>query len=241
MSRARMLATSALVLAGCTCEPPPPPPPASAPAPQVVAAPSAPQVYEVTIASAPTGAKVVLQGAELGTTPYVLKFKTQTSLMVEADGYVAREVTVGPDSEPTVVVTLTPMEGGAAATGGALPASPSDASAPASGTAPAKDATRKPKPTTASGSAPAEPPATPPAAPTSPPKSSLPYDNVADAKSDYQAGKIDRDAYDQAVRKLKVRRAGKIEEIKALYQKGAIDKSEYQQRKRVIDNEYRGE
>ena len=63
---------------------------------------------------------------------------------------------------------------------------------------------------------------------------------MTDAKSDYQSGKIDRDAYDQAVRKLKARRNEKIAVIRALYQKGAIDKGEYQQRKRVIDNEYKG-
>ncbi|HWB80320.1 MAG TPA: PEGA domain-containing protein [Nannocystaceae bacterium] len=237
MLRSCMLAAVALSIA-CTCGDPPPAPASAPPAEIAPPAPGAPQIYEVTIASAPSGATVLLEGAELGKTPYLIKFKTQTSVMLEADGYVAREVTVGPDSEPTVVAQMTPLEGGPPATdvgggdGGAL--APTVARAPASsGSASA----HKSKSASTGSSTPA------PSAPSTPapaPKSSLPYDNVTDAKSDYQAGKIDRDAYDQAVRKLKARRNEKIAVIKALYQKGAIDKGEYQQRKRVIDNEYKG-
>lgn len=238
MLRSCMLAAVALSIA-CNCGDPPPAP-AAAPAPASAPTPaSAPQVYEVTIASIPAGATVLLEDAELGKTPYLIKFKTQTSVMLEAEGYVAREVTVGPDSEPTVVARMTPLEGGVPtptteAEGGG------DAGAPtvvASSGSKSSDAGHKPKSTSTTTSTPA------PAAPSTPapaPKSSLPYDDVAAAKADYQAGKIDRDAYDQAVRKLKARRAEKLAVIKALYQKGAIDKGEYQQRKRVIDNEYRG-
>lgn len=235
-SMPRILVTFALVLAGCNCDPPPPP--ASAPAPQPpAAAPSAPQIYEVTIASVPTGAKVTLEGAELGTTPYALKFKTQTSVLVEADGYISREVTVAPDSEPTVVATLTPAEGGppAATTTDDAASTVARASTPSTT---ASGGERKPKSSTSSSAPAPSAPSTPAPAPAR--KSSLPYDNVTSAKADYQAGKIDRDAYDQAVRKLKVRRNEKIAAIRALYQKGAIDKGEYQQRKRVIDNEYKG-
>jgi PEGA domain-containing protein len=226
MTRLRTLAVLALVLVGCTCTEDPPAATVIAPPPQ--AAPSAPQIYEVTIASTPTSAKVTLGGAELGTTPYLIKFKTQTSLMVEADGYIAHEVTVGPDSEPTVVVTLTPKEG-----------EPSTPAIVAAAPTVARTSTSSGSKSSSAGSS-TPTAAAKPTAPAPAPKSSLPYDNVAEAKGDYQSGKIDRDAYDQAVRKLKVRRNAKILEIRDLYQRGLIDKGEYQQRKRVIDNEYKG-
>lgn len=230
MLRSCMLAAVALSIA-CNCGDPPPAPVSAPAAENTPPAPAAPQIYEVTIASAPSGATVLLEGAELGKTPYLIKFKTQTSVMLEAEGYVAREVTVGPDSEPTVVARMTPIEGGVPTTD---EAAPTVASAPASTSSTTRDAGHKPKPATSTST---------PSAPSTPapaPKSSLPYDNVTDAKADYQAGKIDRDAYDQAVRKLKARRNEKIAHIKSLYQQGAIDKGEYQQRKRVIDNEYKG-
>jgi uncharacterized membrane protein len=43
------------------------------------------------------------------------------------------------------------------------------------------------------------------------------------------------------VRKLKARRAEKLAVIKEKYQAGEIDKGEYNRRKKIIDNEYRGE
>ncbi|MBK8238714.1 MAG: PEGA domain-containing protein [Deltaproteobacteria bacterium] len=255
MHRLRALATFTLLLGACTqAEDPAPAPP---PAPVEPAPASAPQVFEVTIASVPSGAAVTLQGAELGVTPYVLKYKRQTSVLVTADGFFAKEITVGPDSDPTVVATLTPLDDDGGATTGAAPldgpatgavamadkppptadakasAGPKPASATSSG---AKSASSFPTTPSSSGTA------TPPADidKPAPKSSSLPYDNVAAAKADYQAGKINRDTYDQAVRKLKARRIDKLLVIKELYRQGTIDKGEYQRRKRIIDNEYKG-
>lgn len=224
-----------VVALGCARDEPAPTP-APAPAP-VVAAPAPPvedKIYEVNIASNPSGAKVLLQDAELGTTPHVLRFKQETALVLRLDGHRDAELTVGPQSDPNVVVQLTALPGGAVASAPSTEANPS--STPRTG-----GSASKPRATgdaAVPAATPTEPAPVPkPAAPKS---SGLPYDDVAAAKADYQAGTIDRDAYDQAVRKLKVRRNEKLLVIKELYRTGAIDKDEYARRKRIIDNEYRG-
>jgi PEGA domain len=216
-------------------------PPAPAPAPvqgepKAAEPPAEDKVYEVNIASNPSGAKVLLEAAELGLTPHVMRFKEQTSLLLSLDGYRTAEVTVGPDSDPNVVVQLTAMPGG---TGAVVALAPTETGAASA----AKSASTSSKPRASSDvPEPVAEPAVAPieAKPVAPKPSGLPYGDVAAAKADYQAGKINRDAYDQAVRKLKVRRNEKLLEIKELYRTGTIDKDEYQRRKRIIDNEYRG-
>jgi len=68
--------------------------------------PTRSEVHTVTIASTPSSARVILGGAELGTTPYVLKFRNQTEIVVERQGYTSQTLTVSPNSEPNIVVTL---------------------------------------------------------------------------------------------------------------------------------------
>jgi hypothetical protein len=223
-------------------------PPAPTPAPEVAVAPPAEppptedKIYEVTLASTPTGARVLLSGAEIGTTPHPLKFKRKTTVQVVADAYLPAEITVDETSDPNIVVTLQPDPAAATATGGGG-GTGGDAK-PSTGKTEAASTT-KTSTSDASKSSPSKPatptqPTTDPSTPTPKPASSLPYPNVSAAKSDYQSGKIDRDAYDQAVRKLKARRNAKIEVIRAKYQAGEFDKDEYNRRKRIIDNEYRG-
>lgn len=250
MHRLRALATFSLLLGACTSEEPSAGPAPAEPAPVEPAAAPTNQVYEVTIASVPSGAAVTLQGAELGVTPYVLKYKKQTSVLVTADGFFAKEITVGPDSDPTVVATLTPLDGEAGATSGAEPVDAPDTGAVAMADRPPPTGSASAKPSTGAKPSTESKPATTASsssttasaddAPKPTPKSSLPYDNVADARADYQAGKINRDTYDQAIRKLKARRTEKLLVIKELYRAGTIDKGEYQRRKRIIDNEYKG-
>jgi len=209
----------ALASLGCANDSPPP-----EPAPDVVAPPAAEppapvttdeKVYEVTLASTPGAAIVRLSGAEIGTTPHVLKYKRKTTVEITADGFLPAVVTVDETSDPNVVVALQPDPAA-----GAIAAAKGE---------PAK-----------AGPAKAEPSPVTPTPAASKPTSGLPYPHVAAAKADYQQGKIDRDAYDQAVRKLKLRRNEKIAVIRAKYQAGEFDKDEYNRRKRIIDNEYKG-
>jgi hypothetical protein len=240
-----------LWLFGACADDPPPPQAKAEPAPATLAPPAAAAppvddvVHEVTLASTPSGAKVLLSGAEIGTTPHPLRFKRATTVQITADGYLPAEVTVDATSDPNVITQLQPdpaaagVTGGEAAplAGGAKTAS-ADPKAAADPKASASPKAKAGDPPTASPSTPS--PSTPTPTPSPSPSSSLPYPNVTAAKSDYQAGRIDRDAYDQAVRKLKLRRTEKINAIKAKYQAGEFDKDEYNRRKRIIDNEYKG-
>jgi serine/threonine protein kinase len=70
------------------------------------APPSAAARYSVTIASTPSGASVLLEGAELGKTPYALEFKRPTELSIVHRGYQRQELVVTPDSDPNLVVEL---------------------------------------------------------------------------------------------------------------------------------------
>jgi hypothetical protein len=240
----------ALLLA-CGDDPPAPEPtapPAVAVAPEIESPPPEDKIYAVNLASTPIGAHVLLSGAELGTTPYKLEFKRKTTVRIEADAYLPAEVTVDETSEPNVVVGLQPdpaWAAGGVGNEGAGTAGPPEATvidATAKGTATKNDASKSSSSKSANASKPADAgtPPTEPSSSTPKPKSGLPYPDVAAAKSDYQQGRIDRDEYDQAVRKLKLRRAKKIEVIRAQYQAGEYDKDEYNRRKRIIDNEYRG-
>jgi hypothetical protein len=64
--------------------------------------------HTVTIASTPSGARVVLEGANLGTTPYILKFRRDTVITVILQDYEPQTFTVTPNSDPNIVVSLTP-------------------------------------------------------------------------------------------------------------------------------------
>jgi len=203
--------------------------PTAEPVPAATPAPVSPTdvVHEVTLATTPSGANVRLSGAVLGTTPYVLKYRAATTVQVEMSGYLEEDVHVDAKSDPNIVIVLHPDPAAEEIT-------PASTIAPTPTPAPRSAAAAKPAAPTPAPTAPTEP-ATP-----RPSSGGLPYPDVAAAKADYQAGRIDRDAYDQAVRKLKNRRSEKIAVIKAKYQAGEIDKDEYARRKRIIDNEYRG-
>jgi serine/threonine protein kinase len=79
-------------------------------APIAIVAPRVPQpddaLHTVTIASAPKGASVLLEGAELGKTPYELQFKHATVLSIALAGHAPQTVTVTKDSDPNLVVEL---------------------------------------------------------------------------------------------------------------------------------------
>jgi hypothetical protein len=60
----------------------------------------------VTIASVPSGASVLFEGAELGKTPYVFEFKRPSELQLVKRGYQRELVRVRPDGDPTLVFDL---------------------------------------------------------------------------------------------------------------------------------------
>ncbi len=66
------------------------------------------EAHTVTIASTPSGARVLLGGAELGTTPYALQLRHETVVGITLAGYLTQTLHVTPNSDPNLVVTLVP-------------------------------------------------------------------------------------------------------------------------------------
>ena len=64
------------------------------------------ELYRVTIATVPSGASVLFDGAELGKTPYLFEFKRPSELQLVKRGYRREVVRVSADSDPNVVVDL---------------------------------------------------------------------------------------------------------------------------------------
>jgi serine/threonine-protein kinase len=65
-----------------------------------------PQLRTVRIVSSPRNASVVLQGVELGKTPYKLQFRQETTLTLSLPGYEPATLTVSSSSEPNIAVDL---------------------------------------------------------------------------------------------------------------------------------------
>jgi serine/threonine-protein kinase len=147
-------------------------PPTSVPTKEPVA-----ELSSVTIASVPKGASVLLDGAELGKTPYTLQFRHDTVLSIALSGHASQTITVTKDSDRNLVVELAPVQ--RRATGSEtparaepqhvaqptpghvfVPAAPGDASNPTAtaSSAPANDAQRA-KPAEAKLAQRSEPPA----------------------------------------------------------------------------------
>ncbi|MFM2416212.1 MAG: hypothetical protein RL385_935 [Pseudomonadota bacterium] len=85
------------------------PPTSVAPAP-LRQDPSA--TYSVQIASAPAGAKVVLDGVVLGTTPYRFEFRKPQRVRIEKNGYRPEELELNVATEPNTVVQLESLAAG---------------------------------------------------------------------------------------------------------------------------------
>jgi serine/threonine-protein kinase len=75
---------------------------------EVVSPPSAAKtvVHRVTLASVPSGASVLFEGAELGKTPYLFEFKRASELQLVKRGYRRELVRVSAGSEPNIVIDL---------------------------------------------------------------------------------------------------------------------------------------
>jgi serine/threonine-protein kinase len=101
---ALLTAAGLAIWRGRTPAPNPPPSAASSAAPEPAAA-----LRSVTIASSPKGASVLLNGAELGKTPYTLQFRRATALKIVLSGYAPQTITVTPESDPNLTLELVPQ------------------------------------------------------------------------------------------------------------------------------------
>jgi eukaryotic-like serine/threonine-protein kinase len=260
--------------------------------PAAVVAPRVPVAEEtlhtVTIASAPKGASVLLEGAELGKTPYELQFKHATVLSIALAGHAPQTITVTKDSDPNLVVELVPLHraGGSgvearkpeATERGPAPPQAADESARNSQLLAARSKANETKPARHSESgkrAEAVEPVDPPVPADPPPQPSAaarprggvfrnlvnnlfgrgeqrtrreamlngapPFPTVAEAQRAYRAGKINADAYEDAVWVLKARREQRITAEKDNLRRGTITPQEYEWRLGRIDAEYRGD
>jgi hypothetical protein len=68
--------------------------------------------YSVQIASAPAGAKVILDGVVLGTTPYRFDFRKPQRVRIEKNGYRPEELELNASTEPNTVVQLESLAAG---------------------------------------------------------------------------------------------------------------------------------
>jgi serine/threonine-protein kinase len=91
------------------------------------------ELSSVTIASVPKGASVLLDGAELGKTPYTLQFRHDTVLSVALSGHTPQTITVTKDSDPNLVIELAPLQRRASGNDTALRAEPVRSAQPTPG------------------------------------------------------------------------------------------------------------
>ena len=122
------------------------------------------QTRVITIASNPGAAKVSLEGAELGRTPYQLRIMEETVVQVSLPGFMTKQLTVNPAGDPNIVVPLTPAPTPPAAM--VAPPQPATAGLPAPPEPPPAVVPTPPKPVTATLLDPAPPAPALPAKPT---------------------------------------------------------------------------
>ena len=257
MPRSLMIVALALAaLAGCSNEPN---------APQSVSvAVTAPQEAadkEVLIASQPSQAKVLLQGAEVGATPMKMLIRGDTNVVLEKEGYVRQALMLTQKSDPNVVVTLVPS-GAAAATETATETAPAavatdEASAQKStdkssshksgektaakeGASTAPPAANPTEPAPAA-TLPAETqpaPAATPAAPATPKKTE--YSNMRQIKEAYREGSITRSEYDHWQGIIRKNREAEYDATKKDLREGKITETQYKEKIRAIRAKYEG-
>jgi len=244
MNRSMTIAAlAAVAISACTAEPE---------VPQAVAvamtAPQADADKEVLIASQPTGAKILLKGAEVGATPMKLLIRDDTNVVLEKDGYVKQALMLTPKSDPNVVVTLVPSGEEVAAAEVAPTAAPAEADkAPKAGAAKAggkKTGKEEDGAGTATGTGAAEPapaPAEPPkeAAPEPPPKPAG-YTTMRQIKDAYRAGKITKADYNYWQGIIRQKRQAEFDQVKKDLRDGKITEAQYEERIRAIKAKYEG-
>jgi hypothetical protein len=226
------------------CQPEAPPPPAPVPQPAPAAEEPAPDAdKEVLVATEPAGAKVILKGAEVGTTPMKLLVRGNTNVVLEKEGYVKQALMITPESEPNMIIKLEPAGEGEAE----AEVAPTGVTATAKkggkgkkGKAGDEAATEDKPAETAAAETEEKPAETAPAAAPAPTPKKKSYTNMKQLKQDYHAGKITKAdfAYWQSI--LKQKRAKEIGQLKADYKAGKITKIEYKQKANAIKQKYEG-
>jgi hypothetical protein len=234
----------AVAIAACTPEPPPPQPQPAPVAQEPADSPDADK--EVLVATEPAGAKVILKGAEVGTTPMKLLVRGNTNVVLDKEGYVKQALMITPDSEPNLVITLVPSGEAPAETEAEGEASAAPASMAKKGKgkkgkegeeAPAEPEAQ-PAETAAAEEKPAEPaPVAPPPEPKPKKKS---YSNMRQLKQALAAGEITHAEAKQWQHKFKQMRAAEFEQAKQDYEDDKLTKAQYKQKIREIKLKYEG-
>jgi len=234
---------AAALIAACTPEPPPPMP---MPAPVAQPQPQAEQPdadKEVLVATEPAGAKVMLQGAEVGTTPMKLLVRGNTNVVLEKEGYVKQALMITPDSEPNLVVTLVPSgEGEAEAEEAEVAVGSAGSAGSAKKGKGKKDGEAEPPAETTPEPVASQPPpeAKPPEPPPEPKPVKKTYSNMAQIKAALANGEIDRVEFKKWQRKFQQDRAKELKQLEEDYEAGKIDKAQYKQMARDIKLKYEG-
>lgn len=213
-----------------------PPPTAHASPPsapqQATAAPAAPapapapaELRTVRIATKPTGARVLLNGAELGTTPYSLQFRASTTVELSKTGYDKKAITVDSSSDPNLVVELVASKNAPPRVMPAQQAAPAPAPAPPPAAVPL--------------AAPPPPPARA-ALPAQPPPSNTANDTEISLRNAYRSGQIDRWQYRQRMDMLDARYRSAVALEKRYLREGRINRWDYERRVQILKAQRRG-
>jgi hypothetical protein len=219
--------------------------------PQAVAvAMTAPQEAadkEVLIATQPTGAKILLKGAEVGASPMKLLIRGDTNVVLEKEGYVRQALMLTPKSDPNVVVTLVPADGAVAEPAPEIAAAAVD-------TGPSKTSGKTGKKTgktddkagdktaesAATTDAPAVAPAPPPA-PTPPPQpAKVEYTTMRQIKDAVKVGKITKSEYSYWQGIIRQKRQAEFDAAKKDLRDHKITDSQYEESIRAIKLKYEG-
>jgi len=203
---------------------------------------------EVLIATQPSGAKILLKGAEVGASPMKLLIRGDTNVVLEKEGYVRQALMLTPKSDPNVVVTLVPAEGAAAEpTPETVAAAVGPGSTKTSGKTSKKTTGKtegkvEEKPaegagTTGTGVTEVAPP-TPP--PTPPPAAKTEYTTMRQIKNAYSAGKITKTEYSYWQGIIRQKRQAEFDATKKDLAAHKITKAQYEETIRAIKLKYEG-
>jgi len=197
---------------------------------------------EVLIATQPTGAKILLKGAEVGATPMKLLIRGDTNVVLEKEGYIRQALMLTPKSDPNVVVTLVPAEGAAAepetVATSVDPGSPKTSGKSGKKTGKTEDKAAEGTGTTGAAVTEAAPP---PATPPPPPQpAKIEYTTMRQIKDLYHAGKITKTEYSYWQGIIRQKRQAEYDATRKDLEAHKITKAQYEETIRAIKLKYEG-